>query len=77
MTIVSGHMQTIPAGRAKARFLALIDSVERTRTEVVISKRGRPVVRIAPLEIKRKSLKSRARITGDVLSPVDGPWAVP
>ena len=70
-------MKTIPAGRAKAELLALLDTVERTRTAIVISKRGRPVARLAPLEVERASLKSRARIVGDIVSPVDESWSEP
>jgi prevent-host-death family protein len=67
-------MKTLTAARAKAQLLALLDSVERTQQDVVITKRGRPVARLAPLQPKR-SLKARARIKGDVVSPVEETWA--
>lgn len=70
-------MKTIPASKAKAELLALLDQVQRTRQVVVITKRGRPVARIAPLEARRGSLASRARLTGDVVAPVDEGWAEP
>lgn len=70
-------MKTIPAARAKTELLGLLDSVARTRREIVITKRGKPIARIAPLERKRASLKSRARLVGDVVSPVDEGWSEP
>lgn len=70
-------MKAIPAARAKAGLLALLDTVARTRQDVIITKRGRPIAKLAPLDMKRGSLKSRARLTGDVVSPVDEGWAAP
>lgn len=40
--------RTIPAGEFKAKCLALMDEIEATGEEVVITKRGRPVARLAP-----------------------------
>lgn len=70
-------MTTIPAGKAKAQFLALLATVARTQQEIVVTKRGRPIARIAPLKVTRRSLKSRARITGDLIAPIDEQWSVP
>jgi prevent-host-death family protein len=70
-------MKPISAARAKAELLALLDTVERTHQDVVITKRGRPVARLAPLIAKRAPLKARARLTGDVVSPLEETWAAP
>jgi prevent-host-death family protein len=40
----------IPAGEFKQRCLAIIDEVARTHRSVVISKRGKPMARLVPLE---------------------------
>jgi len=48
----------------------LFDEVERTRTEIIVTKGGIPVARIVPLE-KRSTVKQRARITGDLLASVE------
>lgn len=67
--------KTIPAATAKAQLLALLDTVERTRQEVIITKRGRAVARLVPLERpKKKPLHLRARIVGDIVSPIDTGW---
>lgn len=65
--------KTIPAAEFKAKCLALLDEVASTRQELVITKRGKPVAQIVPLEAKR-SVKSRARIVGDVTRSVDAEW---
>jgi len=43
----------IPAGRFKQQCLAIIDRVARTHRPVTISKRGKPVARLTPLESDR------------------------
>ncbi|HZI97452.1 MAG TPA: type II toxin-antitoxin system Phd/YefM family antitoxin [Actinomycetales bacterium] len=40
----------IQASIFKARCLALIDEVARSRTSIVVTKRGRPVARLVPLD---------------------------
>ena len=41
---------TIPAGQFKARCLALLDEVAETGRQIVVTKHGRPVARVVPLE---------------------------
>ena len=40
----------IPAGRFKATCLALLDEVNTSRQEIVITKRGKPVARLVPVD---------------------------
>jgi prevent-host-death family protein len=40
----------IPAGEFKARCLKLMDEVRATRRPIVITKRGKPVARLVPVE---------------------------
>lgn len=42
--------ETIPAGAFKQHCLALIDQVNRTKRPIVISKRGKPLVKMVPLD---------------------------
>lgn len=44
-------MRTIPAGRFKARCLKLLDEVAETGETIVVTKRGKPVARIEPVEV--------------------------
>lgn len=41
---------TIPAGQFKAQCLALLDEVAETGRPIVVTKHGRPVARVVPLE---------------------------
>ena len=70
MTIVMST--TIAAGQFKAKCLALLDEVEQTRKEYVITKRGKPVARLVPTEAKREEifgrLKGTVKIHGDIFS---------
>ncbi len=42
--------QAIPAGRFKQHCLSIIDQVARTHRPVVITKRGKPMARLVPVE---------------------------
>lgn len=72
MSSHSLRQRTIPAGEFKNRCLALMDEVNETGEEIVITKHGRPVSRLVPAS-KRKPLvgmfRSRLRISGDIMSP--------
>jgi prevent-host-death family protein len=43
-------MRTIPAGQFKARCLKLLDEVAETGETIVVTKRGKPVARVEPIE---------------------------
>jgi prevent-host-death family protein len=70
--------QHIAAGEFKAKCLRLLDDVEKTRKEIVITKRGRPVARVVPIEEERKPtfgrMKGTGIILGDIVSPIDVEW---
>jgi prevent-host-death family protein len=68
----------IKASEFKAKCLAVIDQVERTRETVVITKRGRPVAELRPHRSKKGNLlgilKGEVEIVGDIISPIDVEW---
>ena len=43
-------MRTIAAGKFKAECLALLDEVAASGEEIIVTKRGKPVARVLPLE---------------------------
>lgn len=43
-------MRTIPAGRFKAQCLRLLDEVAETGETIVVTKRGKPVAKVEPIE---------------------------
>jgi prevent-host-death family protein len=48
------NYEIIPAGLFKQKCLAIIEKVARTHKPVIISKRGKPVARLGPLESERE-----------------------
>lgn len=67
-------MKKIAAAEFKARCLALMEDVRSTREPIVITKRGKPVAKLVPLESKKDDwigrLNGKFKITGDIVSPV-------
>lgn len=70
-------MKTIAAAEFKARCLTLMDDVQSTREPVVITKRGKPVARLVPMDRTKDdfigSLKGVFRVIGDIESPAVPP----
>jgi prevent-host-death family protein len=73
MTMV---MKTIPAGTFKTQCLALMDEVAATREPIVITKRGKPVAKLIPVETEKDDIfgfmvgKGRITTLGDIVEPV-------
>lgn len=68
--------QVIPAGEFKAKCLRLMDDVQRTGEPIEITKHGKPVVRVVPVEKETQSFrplfgrgKGWMTIKGDIISP--------
>ena len=70
-------MRTIPAGTFIAQCLAIMDEVRAKRQAVVITKRGKPVAKLVPVEEKKDEifgfLKGKGKVVGDVVSPAMTP----
>jgi prevent-host-death family protein len=66
-------MKTMAAGSFKARCLAVMDEVQAKREAIVITKRGKPVVKLVPADAEKDDiygfLKGKGKITGDLISP--------
>jgi len=67
-------MKTMAAGSFKVHCLAVMDEVQKKRETIVITKRGKPVVKIVPAGKDADEiygfLKGKGKITGDVVAPV-------
>ncbi|PYV10137.1 MAG: type II toxin-antitoxin system prevent-host-death family antitoxin [Acidobacteria bacterium] len=75
-------MGSIPATEFKAKCLELMDRVAEGRETFVITKRGKPVAKLVPVERQPKDsifgwLRGKGSITGDILGPAVPPdaWA--
>ena len=70
--------KAISAAEFKATCLEVLDTVSRTGHGIIVTKRGKPVVRVAPLVEKPKNIVGALRglvtISGDLMSPIDADW---
>jgi prevent-host-death family protein len=68
----------IQAGEFKAKCLSLMDEVQEKHISITITKHGKPVAKLVPIEDTPVSsfgcLKESATITGDILSPISVQW---
>lgn len=69
----------ISAGEFKAKCLKLMDDVARTHEPLVITKHGRPVARVVPLEDREPAslfgyMAGTAILHGDIVAPLDVAW---
>jgi len=76
-------MAKIPATEFKAKCLELMDRVAERRESFVITKHGKPVARLVPMDRKPKDsifgwLRGEAWELGDIVAPAASPkeWAV-
>ncbi len=67
-------MQTMAAGVFKAKCLAVMDEVQAKREPVTITKHGKPVAKLVPVEDEADSIfgfmKGQIKIIGDIESPI-------
>jgi prevent-host-death family protein len=65
------------AGSFKANCLAVMDEVQAKHETVVITKRGKPVAKLVPLNTETDEiynfLAGKGTITGDIVSPAISP----
>jgi prevent-host-death family protein len=70
-------MKKMAAGSFKANCLAVMDQVQATHEAIVITKHGRPVAKLVPVEKDADDifdfLAGKGAITGDVISPALSP----
>jgi prevent-host-death family protein len=62
--------ETIAAGVFKAKCLALLDEVQQSGKEYVITKRGKRVARLVPVEEKPPKIFGRMKGTGKILGDI-------
>jgi prevent-host-death family protein len=81
MTIVMPNalaQHKIGAGEFKAKCLHLLDEVQQSRQEIVITKRGKPVARLVPVDEEQPTIfgrmKGTVKILGDIVGPTGEKW---
>ena len=69
----------MPAGKFKVHCLAVMNEVQAKRQAVVITKRGKPVAKLVPVEPEKDDIfgfmkgKGKIEINGDIVSPAFSP----
>ena len=65
--------KTMAAGVFKAKCLAVMDEVHAKRQTVVITKRGKPVVKLVPVEPKTDDIfgfmRGKIKVKGNIVRP--------
>ena len=75
-------MRTMAAGKFKAQCLAVMDEVQAKREPVVVTKNGKPVAKLVPLDLPEGEGPLDAfyfgniEIVGDIMAPIytDQEW---
>lgn len=83
MTISGSHMppnMNINAAEFKAKCLKLIDEVAATHRPLVITKRGKPLAKLVPIEDETGAdlfgyMKGTLTIADDIVQPIPEPWS--
>jgi len=67
-------MKQMPAGEFKAQCLAVMDKVANSGEPIVITKHGKPVVKLVPAEKPVDDIfgymAGKVKIVGDIVGPV-------
>ena len=68
----------IAAGEFKSKCLAIMDQVAQSHESVVVTKRGKPIVKVIPYEQEPISLfgclAGSVVIKADIVAPLDEAW---
>jgi len=70
---------TITAALFKQKCLRLMNQVKRTHRDIVITKHGRPVARLAPASPNQRPrllgyMRGQIQTKGDIVSPIRARW---
>jgi prevent-host-death family protein len=73
-------MNNINASQFKAKCLKLIDQVAATRKPLTITKRGKPLAKLVPIEDEKLTplfgyMKGTGQILGDIVNVPHDAWA--
>ena len=72
------NASTVSAGDFKARCLKLMDEVALTRRPLLITKHGRAVARVVPVEPEQSvfgCMQGTVRVKGDIVAGTGAEWS--
>ena len=68
----------VPAAEFKAKCLRLLDEVAHRRSPIIVTKRGKPVAKLVPVEEEPVDLfgymAGTAKICGDIVESTEETW---
>ena len=70
-------MESLSVSKFKATCLSVLEDVKRQKKRVLITKRGKPIAEIIPVNHEKKDIPLKDTVTyiGDIISPVaDDEW---
>ena len=64
----------------KSKCLKVMNEISITRQPVIITKRGKPIAQLTPIEPEPEAtlfgyMTDTAAITGDIIAPIGEPWS--
>jgi prevent-host-death family protein len=73
-------MVKMAAGEFKAKCLKVMEHVRNEREEIIITKHGKPVAKLIPIEEKKTKsvfgyLKGTVKVSGDITKPFVENWS--
>ena len=72
------RQKEIAAGDFKARCLQLMDEVNESGVELIITKRGKPIAKLVPVDAPQTSpfgwMANSMQITGDIVTSDPSEW---
>lgn len=74
--------RVIPAGEFKARCLKLMDEIGEEGGELIITKRGKPIAKLVPVDRPAEqesvfgSMRGSVTFHGDIIGPFHEDWEV-
>ena len=83
MTTLNGHKEitmNINTAEFKAKCLQLMNQVAETHEPLIISKRGKPLVKRVPMDMEAPAsqygcMQGTVTFLGDIMSPIDETWS--
>jgi prevent-host-death family protein len=77
-------MKEVAISEFKAKCLALLDQVQKTKKPIRVTRFGKPVAEVVPPSVEERtrdwlgSMRDRIEIVGDIISPASDPddWEV-
>ena len=75
-------VKTVKISEFKAKALAIMDEVARTGAPVLVTRRGKPLVKVEPCDTRPAAnqlgaLRNVTKVGGDIVSPVFDEWEDP